>query len=391
MERKKSVLVLAHSYASFVKDQVESFSHHFSQVTVLVRLNPLAEIASFIPIEKAKPFQRKEKIDLSSIPENIKVIPLPIFYLPFAKSYLKLGEQHFKKALRAIERHQIQFDLIYCHFVWSAGYAGARLKETFHKPLVVTGHGYDVYSLPFKNEHWRYQITWTLNQADQVITVSQSNRNILRSLDISCPIEVIPNGVSKSLFEVQDQAACRRELAMPQDQKIILAIGNLLPIKGHELLISAFDLVDQEQRSCHLVIIGSGECLPLLKKQASQLGLADKITFTGAIAHDQLQTWINGADLLAMPSKKESFGVVQIEALACGVPVVATKNGGSEEIITSDTVGYLCEEHTATSFSKSLLKALNKSWDSQKISTFAEPFHWENISVKIMTKIDALC
>jgi glycosyltransferase involved in cell wall biosynthesis len=107
--------------------------------------------------------------------------------------------------------------------------------------------------------------------------------------------------------------------------------------------------------------------------------LKDYIELVGGKPHDEIPIWMNACDLFVLPSLRESFGVVQIEAMACGKPVVATYNGGSEEIITSEDYGFLCEPANPKALAEKILTALDKEWDREKILEYAERFTWDNI------------
>lgn len=93
--------------------------------------------------------------------------------------------------------------------------------------------------------------------------------------------------------------------------------------------------------------------------------------------------WINAGDLFVLPSLVENFGVVNIEALACGKPVISTINGGSEEVITSEEYGLLCPPRDPECLAEKILMALNKEWDREKIRKYAEQFDWRNIARQI--------
>ena len=94
---------------------------------------------------------------------------------------------------------------------------------------------------------------------------------------------------------------------------------------------------------------------------------------------------MNACDLFVLPSLRESFGVVQIEAMACGKPVVATRNGGSEEVVTSDEYGLLAEPADPEDLAEKILVALDREWDREAILTYAERFTWENIAKETMS------
>jgi glycosyltransferase involved in cell wall biosynthesis len=390
--KDKRLLIIAHSYSNFVKDQVEALAPGFLEIVVLVRLNPFAEITNYIPSNYLTPFSIKERIDLTEKPSNIRVIPTPICYLPLESERKRLGERHFRIVDRTIQREHIRFDLIHAHFAWTSGYVGAKLKAKYNKPLVITGHGYDIYDLPFKNEFWREKITFALNSADMVITVSQSNLEVIRKLEIRTPVTVIPNGFHEKLFHEMDKTECRKRLNLPLDKKILLAVGHLYEIKGHRLLVEVINLVvkkHQHEMICY--VVGSGFLKNDLSNRINELQLDDYLKLVGSRPHNQLADWFNAADLFVMPSLRESFGVVQLEALACGIPVVATINGGSEEIITSDTLGYLVDTKNKEQFAEMILLALEKEWQRDQIIAYAQKFTWGAIAVEILNVYTGLC
>lgn len=216
---QKNLLVVAHLYSTFIKDQIEALSPSFEEIFVFVRLNPFAELSKIIPINWMKPFAQSIKIDLFNKPSNVHVIPTPILYFPFDFCYKKLGERHYRVVDQIIQKEKITFDLIHAHSTWSAGYVGARLKENYTVPFVLTAHGQDIYSLPFKDAVWKKYIEYVLNTADAVITVSRSNHECIKKLDVETPVHVIPNGFNSDLFLPKDIVECRRVLTLPQDRK----------------------------------------------------------------------------------------------------------------------------------------------------------------------------
>jgi len=380
----KKLLVISHSYNNFQKDSIEGLSKYFKEINVIVRTNPFAEISNYVSLPQLKRFKKSYKIDLSNKPQNIHVMPVSLWYLPSDRSYKSLGEKHFKTVEKAIQNHHIAVDLVHSHFIWSAGYVGARLKEKIGIPFVVTGHGYDVYSLPFKDEEWREKIENVLNTADHIITVSKSNLACINKLNVSTPVTVIPNGFKGNLFYPQDSSKCRKILNLPLDKRIILTVGNLEPIKGQLYLVEAVHEIILQRKDVLCVIVGMGREKPVLEKEIHSLGLEDHIKLVGGKPHDEIPLWMNACDVFVLPSLRESFGVVQIEALACGKPVIATRNGGSEEIITSDKYGLLIEPTDPEELAKKILMGLDMEWNRDAILSYAERFTWEKISKEIL-------
>ncbi|VVB89746.1 Trehalose synthase [uncultured archaeon] len=380
----KNLIVIAHSYKSFVKDSVDTTSKHFNQIDVCVRHNPFAEISNLLPINYLKPFTKENLIDLTNKPNNVNVIPTGVIYLPTKNGYFNLGEKHFKAVDAQIRRNNIKFDLIHSHFAWSSGYVGAKLKEKYKVPFIVTAHGYDIYDLPFRDDEWRERIEYVLNSADQIITVSTSNLKCINKLNVKTPVEVIPNGFDSNLFYSRDLKECRRALNLPLDRKVILSVGNLFEVKGHQYLIEAMQEVLKHKKDILCIIVGSGELKGKLEKQIKKLGLDSYIKLIGGRPHNEIPIWMNACDIFVLPSLRESFGIVQIEAMRCRKPVVATYNGGSEEIIISNEIGLLSETANAKDLAENILFALNKEWNIEMIMNYAEQFKWEIVIKKIL-------
>jgi len=363
----------------------------FCSLNVLVRINPFADIGKIFPFLYLEQYSTKAKIDKNKIPDNLQIYPTKVWYLPTERGYKTLGEKHLFSVEKQIGDHKIAFDLIHAHFTWSSGYVGARLKERYGVPFVVTAHGYDIYSLPFKDVFWRKNIEYVLNTADRIITVSQSNFDCIRKLDVNTPVHVIPNGFRRDLFKPREMSECRRVLCLPLDKKILLTVGNLVPVKGQKYLVEAFKEIVGQRKDILCVIVGIGTEKDALMRQIRSLGLKDYISLAGRRPHYEIPLWMNASDIFVLPSMRESFGVVQIEAMACGKPVVATRNGGSEEIITSDEYGLLVEPADSGDLAEKILIALDREWDREKILAYAERFTWENISREIVGVYKNIC
>lgn len=385
MFKNKNILFLTQSYKSFQKDQIEELAKYFKRVYVLVRYKPIAEIGNFFGLSEARLHKKTSAIDLTDKPKNVEIIPVSLWYFPFDWFYRKLGDWHFRSVDKIIREKNIKFDLIHAHFTWSSGYVGMKLKEKYLKPLIITGHGYDVYQLPFKNEFWKEKITDVLNSANQIITVSQSNLRYLNKLQIKVPISVIPNGFNQGLFFKKDKIKSRRELGLVLKGKIILNIGNLTDVKGQKYLIEAVNRLKKKYKDIFCLIIGEGPLRNRLQNQINKHRLQKNVQLLGIKPHHQLNKWINASDILVVPSLSESFGVVQLEAMACGKPVVATRNGGSQEIIISSDYGLLCQKKKPKDLTNKIGKALNRKWNSDKINVYSNQFSWNKIVSKIMS------
>jgi glycosyltransferase involved in cell wall biosynthesis len=214
--------------------------------------------------------------------------------------------------------------------------------------------------------------------------VSESNLKCIKQLNVKTHVKVIPNGFNDKLFYSRDSKNCRNTLNLPLDKKIILTVGYLIEIKGHKYLVDAIGEVVKHRKDILCIIVGSGELKNKLQKQIKKTGLENSIILAGGRPHDEIPIWMNACDVFVLPSLRESFGVVQIEVLACGKPVVSTYNGGSEEIITSKEYGILVEPANSKKLAEAILIALDKDWNNETIKKYAEQYNYERISEEIM-------
>jgi glycosyltransferase involved in cell wall biosynthesis len=382
---KPDLLIISPMYATFIKDQVNQMAPDFRTIVVLVRTNPIAEISRLIPISYLIPFSVAQKIDLRNKPENVHVIQTPVFYLPTASGYEKLGRNHVKSVERCIKKHKIAFDIIHAHFTWSSGYVGSKLKETYAVPFIITTHGMDIYDLPFKNPFYKEKITRILNSADHIITVSQKNLASIRKLDIKKPVSVILNGYNASVFFPRDQKKCREELGLPQDKKILVNVAKLYDVvKGHEILIRAMREVTKKRDDIVCYIVGDGELKPSLENLIAELNLQHCVTIVGAKPHHEIPVWMNAGDVFVLPSLNEGNPTVMFECLGCGKPFIGTRVGGIPETISSDTYGLLSEPGNVQELAGNILASLSREWDPAAILAYSKQFTWENISKEIL-------
>ena len=376
----KTLLVITPHYLTFVKDQTKELAKHFGKIYIFI---PIIKFSNTLKLKVSKKHSKKYLIDDKNLPENIKILTPTYYHLPLFHFRNRLGDNYFKAIERLIKKKNIKFDLIHAHFTWPSGYAGAKLKEKYNIPLIITAHGYDIYDLPFRNELLRKKVEYALNSADCIITVSNSNLKYINKLNIKTSVKIIPNGFRSDLFYPIPKDRARKKLNLSINKKIILNVGNLVEVKGHEYLILAIKEILKRRKDVMCIIVGSGELKKGLEKLVKKLNLQDHIKFVGAKPHEEIPLWMNACDVFVLPSLKESFGIVQIEAMACGKPIVATHNGGSEEIIKEKT-GILVEPRNPKQLKEALNKALDKEWNGQKIVEYSKRFSWEEIVKKIL-------
>lgn len=378
----KNLLVVSHGYKHFVKSQVDVLAEYFDTVTVCVRYNWFADVASRLPGDSGDGFGKDSKIAQSDVPENVHVVETPLLYLPvdFQRDHF-LGQQHARKVRKELDDHPVSFDLIHCHMSWTSGYVGARLKEELDVPYLLTVHANrNWFQEQLDSDNDRLTRAWT--DADRLIRVNRRDRSKLEPYNDD--VVHVPNGYDTDIFERVPTESARERLGIDGDTPVVFALGTLKPRKGFQHLMRAMTRVRDAEPDARLVIGGQGGMRDELESLAEELGIADRTDLLGYVESETLNDWMNAADLMVLPSYSESFGVVQLEAMACGTPVVATKNGGSEEVITSDDYGLLVEgPESHDELADAVLEALDRDWDADAIEAYANEFTWENVCEEI--------
>jgi glycosyltransferase involved in cell wall biosynthesis len=221
-----------------------------------------------------------------------------------------------------------EYDLVCGHFLYPTAAITRVAARRAGLPYVLVAHGTDVRSLGRRDP-----IAWAsrraLEGAALVVTVSQDlGRRVRGDLQIppSVPLEVVNMGVDAELFQPDPTARGRR--AVPDSERLVLFVGNLIPDKGVDVLLTAFDRLHGRSLVDRLVVVGSGPSEESLRAQAQ-----GPVTFLGAVAHGELPSWMAAADVLVLPSRREGLGLVLLEAMACGTPCVASRVGGIPEIL----------------------------------------------------------
>lgn len=382
--KDKTLLLISQNYAAFVKDQVECLASCYRHIHVLAVTRPIAEVSNFLPLHSLKPFRKKIKINLSDLPENVSVFTTPLNYFPINSCYKKVGDLHLKAVRKVLAKNDISFDIIHCHFTYSSGYVGACLKNEYRVPLLITGHGFDVYDLPFRDTFWQTLVANTLKAADRIITVSRKNVSCIRKIGVKTPVDLLPNGYQKNIFFPLEKAFCRKKLNLPKTDQTVVSVGNLIAVKGHTYLIAAMAELVKQNKSLRCYIIGSGGLKKKLERQIAECDLSQNVFLVGTLPHSELVCWLNAADVFVLPSLKEGNPTVLFESLACGCPFVGADVGGVAEIVNDEKLGYLFQPGNVMDMANSMRIALSKEWDKSCIIDYAQTYSWDCITAEIV-------
>lgn len=337
MKQKKKLLVTASTFPRweddteprFILDLVSHMTNQF-QVTVLVPAAPGAkdrEILEGVEVIRYHyfPIHKWETLCYpGAIVPRIKQKKIRILLVPFL----------FLSLFFHLWRMLPNYDIVHAHWVIPQGI----VQSFFEKPYIVTGHGGDVTSLN-KGIFRRLKIR-CLKRAKHVTVVSEHLKNKMQELIPGIQPDVIPMGVDISKFGRQ----YRKENYFNQgDRKVVLFVGRLAEKKGVKYLIEAMKNIN-----ALLVVVGDGPLREDLKKQAFEI--EEKVLFLGAKTHEELKVIYASADIFVCPSitakdgDQEGFGLVMLEAMASGLPVVASNSGGITQLIVDEVNGLLCKE-----------------------------------------------
>ncbi len=256
-----------------------------------------------------------------------------------------------------------KFDVIHAHD-WLTAYAGKTLKSAYHLSLISTIHATEAGRNSGINDETQKYINdteWMLTyESSEVIVNSNYMKNELQRL-FGLPYEkinVVPNGVNINLFQdVERDYDFRRRYAM-DNEKIILFMGRLVYEKGIQNLIAAMPKILANYHDSKLVICGKGGMINELRNQANRLGLGNKVYFAGYMNAKNVQKMYKCADVSVFPSTYEPFGIVALEAMLSGTPIVVSDIGGLNEIVDHGINGMKSYAGNANSLADSILTLL---------------------------------
>ena len=331
--------------------------------------------------------------------ENVRLINLCIgkgAHIPKLKLYSYLPD-FFRRIEEFRAAQGLHYDIIHSHY-WLSGCLGNWAKECWNVPHVIKFHtlgaAKNLASPGPREPELRIAAEKKLSKTCDRIVVSaeKEKENLIRYYNVPRhKIGVVPCGFSLHLFRPMDKARARRCVGIAQDASIILYVGRFDPLKGIERLLEAVVYLRHLKR-CRLVIIGGDDHQSFssqkILKLVRRLGIKDIVDFTGRVKQDTLNTYYNAADVLVVPSYYESFGMVALESLACGTPVIATPVGAMESIIQARETGEVLLDPSPHSLARAIeafiKKQRAKAISPQTVRTSVENFSWSHIASAIM-------
>lgn len=292
----------------------------------------------------------------------------------------------FRKVKDLIEKEKIS--LIHAHWIIPQGLMGILLKKKYKLPLIVTIHGSDLFA--FKNKFFRRIQKIVVENADMVTINSRTAEKELLSRfpEIKNKVTLIPMGIDTTIFRPKK---VKNKFKEYKNDKIILFVGRLNEQKGAEYLIKAMPHVVSQVANAKLLVIGEGNYGIYLEKLANQLRLGNSIKFLGPKNQHEVADYCNLAEVLVLPSVTtklgtEAFGIVLIEAMACGTCVIGSSSGGIKDIIKDNVNGLIFQERNSKELADKITRMLNDDKLRKKLSKNGLAYARQNYDWRIISK-----
>jgi glycosyltransferase involved in cell wall biosynthesis len=310
---------------------------------------------------------------------------------PDFASWVYLMNINMQKEAASIVKNLGKVDIFHAHD-WLVAVASVGLKHVFRRPLLATIHSTEVGRRNGIHSDYERMIheteAWLTYEAWRVICCSNYMVSHVK-LTFGLPedkLEMIPNGVDVSQYREYEKASLthfRRRFALPEE-KIVLFVGRLVYEKGVHVLIQSVPKV-LENVNAKFIIVGDGYMKNSLLEMVRNMGLAQKVFFTGFLDDETLKKLQRCADVTVVPSLYEPFGIVAIEAMAAKSPVVVSEVGGLAEIVEHDVTGVKVYPNDPNSLTWGITRVLLNEAYATRLKENAykkavEVFNWEKIS-----------
>jgi len=362
-------------------------------VFVLRRLESMAERADvrvlqplpYFPVVKALPAWASE-------PERpvgrLTVRSVPMFYVP--KLMKRLDARWLYRSISEVLRRwhsERALHVIDAHFGYPDGVGSWLAARVLKVPFFMTFRGLEAdYA---DRPAIRRQLTGALRDAAGCICVS----GVLRDLAVEYganpeKVTVIHNAVDRSVFKPGSREQSREQLGLSPRSRLVVSVGHLLQVKGHDTLIRAFAALRQTMPDAELAIVGGTAHEPeypeLLRRLAREAGIGEVVRFVGSVPPHEVACWLRAADAFALASRREGCCNAILEALATGTPVVATPVGDNAHFVQHDRNGFLFPVGDSTALAEALAAALSRPWDRDAISAGLAVGDWARVGRQVL-------
>ncbi len=302
---------------------------------------------------------RAFSLPADSVEDGVRVVRVPVFFrrqlavanIPSMAAYLPMG---FLRGLR-LGRGRA-FDVINTHFVVPTGPLGDWLSRRLQVPNILSVHGGDLFdpskpTSPHRHAVLRSSITGMLSRADSVVAQSRDTaHNVARIYGVERPVELVPLGIARPPARIR---ASRSAFGMPESAFVMATVGRLVPRKATSQLVQM--LATARQRDMYLLVVGDGPDSDTIQRAAHELGVADRVKMLGHVAERQKFAALSLADIFVSTSQHEGFGLVFLEAMALGLPVVCYDRGGQVDFLSTPTTGHVVRLNDLEAFTAAVM------------------------------------
>ena len=387
------VLVLSHMYPSLFNEVGGIFVHE--QVKALAEKGVDIQVVSPVPWapfpinRMSQKWKAYSEIPAEFVWDEIKVWYPRYLTFPKAWSFASSGDRMYrgiKDTVAEIYR-EFPFDLIHAHVALPDGYAGVLLTQRFKKPLLVTIHGQDLQHTVARNTACRHAVSYVLDSASRTVLVSQKLRQLAsKYFSVRDKLVVVSNGVDPQ------NVVSRPAESINQQEKgpTLLSVSNLVQTKGIDLNLYTLRKMRKSYSALRYVVIGGGPEEAKLRRLAGKLGLEKQVDFLGRQPHRQVMEYMAASDVFTLPSWNEGFGVVYLEAMANGKPVIGCQGEGIEDFVQHSKTGMLVKPRDVDSLAEALDFLLSHPEEARAIGERArklvlEKYTWEKNAEKTIT------
>ena len=288
--------------------------------------------------------------------------------------------------------NRLNYDIVFSHY-WLSGLVAKYLRQTWGIPYITMYHtlGGVKNALGIGEGEPALRIISekdTVQDCQRIIVATDKEKQDLMRYYGAAPekVGVVPCGVNMELFRPIDKKDARRELGLA-DEKVLLFVGRIDPLKGIEQLIKALPLL-RNTENLRLIVVGGDENsraeLEELQKLAASLVVSDRVTFQGLVRQEKLPYYYSAADVCVVPSYYESFGLVALESLACGTPVVAADVGDLRSIIRPGETGYVTADNAPERLAAGISSVLSiMPANVASIRASVNGFDWSEIAARV--------
>lgn len=329
--------------------------------------------------------------------------------VPLPKAELTRYVPRFVNGIKDFAQHKgIKYDLIHSHY-WMSGMAAILLKESWNTPIVNMFHTLVLMKNRIARSQHELEGEYRLEgekevirKADRIIAATMAEKSQLEFLynATSQNISIVPPGVDTSHFYPIPKEEAKEVIGIPEHSRVILFVGRIEPLKGIDTLINAISLIQKsgELKCCpHQLAIIGGEPnarpeemnaeMIRLQDMVEELGIENFVIFLGKQDQKSLPYYYSAAEVVVMPSHYESFGMVALEAMACGTPVVASQVGGLAFLVQDEETGFVVPGNNPNILADRLIRIIKNPDLQQKMSKqseiYAKQYAWEVISESI--------